>query len=124
MSLYELFTPRESTEIPESGFAPGDITIRSEPETNEKFEQFDGLWLEIPRLSVAGSIIGIYPSAGGWDISWLGDQIGWLNSTASPIWNGIRVLTGHVVDADGNRSIFARLGELKYGDQIIVHLNG
>jgi LPXTG-site transpeptidase (sortase) family protein len=124
LSLYELFMPVESTEMPESGFAPGVITVRSEPEADEKFEQFDGLWLEIPGLNVAERIVGVYPSADGWDISWLGDQIGWLNSTAFPTWNGNSVLTGHVVDADGQPSVFARLGELKYGDQIIVHMDG
>jgi LPXTG-site transpeptidase (sortase) family protein len=124
LSLYELFTPIESAEMPESGFAPGVITIRPEPAENAKFEALDGLKLEIPRLNVSESIVGVYPSETGWDISWLGDQIGWLNSTAFPTWNGNSVLTGHVADADGQPSVFARLGELKYGDQIIVYLNG
>ncbi len=124
LSLYELFVPQESTEMPESGFAPGVVTARPEPSKDAKFEQLDGLWLEIPKLNVAESIVGVYPSKDGWDISWLGDQVGWLNSTAFPTWNGNSVLTGHVVDADGLPSVFARLGELKYGDQIIVHLNG
>lgn len=104
--------------------APGVISVRSEPEANSKYKQFDGLWLEIPSLNVAESIVGVYPTKDGWDISWLGDQIGWLNSTAFPTWNGNSVLTGHVVDADGQPGVFANLGELKYGDQIIVHMNG
>jgi len=34
------------------------------------------------------------------------------------------VLTGHVTDAQGGPGPFAHLGELRYGDTIVVHLAG
>jgi LPXTG-site transpeptidase (sortase) family protein len=68
--------------------------------------------------------VGVSPTQSGWDITWLGHQIGWLNTTAYPTWQGNSVLTGHAVDADGLPSVFADLGNLKYGDQVIVHLDG
>jgi LPXTG-site transpeptidase (sortase) family protein len=54
----------------------------------------------------------------------LQNQVGWLNGTAYPTWNGNSVLTGHVVNADGKPSIFYRLKSLGVGEYILVYNNG
>jgi len=82
------------------------------------------LWLEIPSLMVQIPIVGVPQVNGEWDVSWLGNQAGWLNGTAFPTWAGNSVLTGHVVDANGNAGPFTGLNGLHWGDQIIVHAWG
>jgi LPXTG-site transpeptidase (sortase) family protein len=57
-----------------------------------------------------------------WDVTWLGNDIGWLNGTAFPTWEGNAVITGHVYNANGLPGIFADIKDLRYGDEIIVHL--
>jgi LPXTG-site transpeptidase (sortase) family protein len=61
---------------------------------------------------------------GKWDVSWLGNDAGWLHGTAFPTWAGNSVITGHVFDANGKPGLFADLTKLKYGDQIILHAFG
>jgi large repetitive protein len=57
---------------------------------------------------------------GEWDVRWLGNQLGWLEGSAFPGNAGNSVLAGHVVDANGKPGVFSRLGELKWGDQVVV----
>jgi len=59
-----------------------------------------------------------------WDLSWLGNQAGWLDGTAFPSWQGNSVLTGHVTLSNGKSGPFVNLGSLKWGDRIIVHAYG
>ena len=124
LSIFDLFVNEVVDVMPASGFAPGMLTARQLPSSSPSFEQFSGLRMEIPGLNVSENIVGVSPTQSGWDITWLGHQIGWLNTTAYPTWQGNSVLTGHAVDADGLPSVFADLGNLKYGDQVIVHLDG
>ncbi len=108
--------------IPVTGFAPGRVTkvdISSQPTyagTN--------LILEIPVLKVNTSIVGVESKKGSWDVSWLQNQIGWLNGTAYPTWSGNSLLTGHVVNADGKPGVFARLKSLGLGEYIFVYSAG
>lgn len=69
-------------------------------------------------------IVGVPQANGEWDVSWLGNQAGWLNGTAFPTWVGNSVLTGHVYDANGNPGPFVQLKELTWGDKIIIHAWG
>ncbi len=57
-----------------------------------------------------------------WDLTWLGDQAGYLNGTAYPTHTGNSVLTGHVYLPSGLPGQFAHLENLSYGDEIIIHL--
>lgn len=108
--------------LPDTGFAPGRVTIL--PDQTVAYMESD-LWLEIPRLGVQMDIVGVPLSEDGiWEVSWLGDDAGWLNGTAYPTWNGNSVLTGHVVDANGNAGPFRYLNTLWYGDEIIIHAGG
>jgi LPXTG-site transpeptidase (sortase) family protein len=54
-------------------------------------------------------------------VAWLGNQAGWLEGSAFPSWNGNSVLTGHVYLSNGKPGPFAKLHELKTGDQIFIH---
>ena len=80
------------------------------------------LWLEIPKLSEKMNIVGVPQAADGrWDVSWLGDDAGWLNGSTYPTWDGNSVLTGHVYDAFGKPGPFVALNTLWWGDQVIIH---
>lgn len=49
---------------------------------------------------------------------------GYLAGTAYPTHAGNSGITAHAYLADGTPGPFVNLGQLKYGDQIIVHLDG
>jgi LPXTG-site transpeptidase (sortase) family protein len=68
--------------------------------------------------------VGVPKKNGTWNVSWLGNQAGWLAGTAFPSWSGNSVLTGHVYNSNGLPGPFVNLNKLKYGDQIIIHAYG
>ena len=117
-------SPNTSTrkELPDSGFAPDIQTILPVQPDRLAYADSD-MWLEIPRLGVREQVLGV-PESLGWDISWLGDAIGYLEGTAFPTWNGNSVLTGHVTTSSGRPGPFAELDSLKWGDQVIIHAWG
>ncbi|MGD0750899.1 MAG: S8 family serine peptidase [Anaerolineales bacterium] len=118
--------------LPATGFSPDRITILPEQSAVKDYTVFStgmktdlgDLWLEIPRLGVEIPIVGVPLFDNGWDVSWLGDQAGWLNGTAFPTHAGNSVLAAHVYDASGQPGPFVHLGSLVWGDQIIVHAFG
>ena len=83
-----------------------------------------GLTLSIPNLGVQTAIVSVPRSEQSWDVSWLGEQIGYLGGTAFPTWAGNSVLTGHATNANGQDGPFARLGSLGWGDQIVIRAFG
>ena len=108
--------------IPVTGFAPGMMT---------KLDTFSrpaydatSLTMEVPVLKVSTSIVGVESKQGRWDVSWLQDQVGWLNGTAYPTWKGNSVITGHVVNADGKPGVFSKLKSLGVGEYIFVYSAG
>lgn len=105
--------------IPLTGFAPGQISAL--PKQTTAYADLGNLWLEIPALGIKASIVGVPQTADGWDVSWLGNEIGWLNGTAWPSWNGNAVLTAHVYNADGLAGPFVDLSSLKWGDTVLLH---
>jgi LPXTG-site transpeptidase (sortase) family protein len=82
------------------------------------------LWLEIPSLGVKTSIVGVPATSDGWDLTWLGNQIGYMYGTSYPTWNGNTGLTGHVYLADGTPGPFVNLRTMVWGQQVIVHMGG
>ena len=109
--------------LPATGFAPNVVSeVPSQPQ--EKNYAATDLILEIPRLGVKMSIVGVPLTKDGWDVSWLGKQAGWLEGSAFPSWNGNSVLTGHVYDSNGLPGPFVKLNTLRYGDKIVVHAYG
>jgi LPXTG-site transpeptidase (sortase) family protein len=109
----------EPASLPGTGFAPDRVTDL--PRQTINYSDLGDFWLEIPRLGVRMSIVGVPETGNTWDVSWLGSQAGWLNGTAYPTTAGNSVLTGHVYDALGQPGPFVHLNGLWYGDQIIVH---
>ena len=80
--------------------------------------------IEIPSLDVKISIVGVPKTSAGWDVTWLDRQAGWIDGSAYPTWSGNSVITAHVWDALNRPGPFARLKELKYGDQVKIHAFG
>jgi len=114
---------RSASSLPATGFAPGRITRLPIQPVEKAYSQSD-LWLEIPRLGVKMDIVGVPQVDGEWDVSWLGNQAGWLEGSAFPTWEGNSVITGHVWNANNTAGLFRYIGSLKWGDQVIVHAWG
>lgn len=117
---FEVFTP---TVLPSTGFAPGQATMLAAQPLEKAYAVLSELWLEIPRLEVQARILGV-PLNGGWDVSWLGENVGWLEGTAFPTLKGNSALTGHVWGAVNQPGPFAALNTLWFGDKVIIHAWG
>ncbi len=57
-------------------------------------------------------------------MTWLADQVGWLEGSAFPSYMGNSVLTAHVYLPSGYPGPFVNLSQLAWDDQIIVHAYG
>ena len=112
------------SDVPETGFAAGRVTLLPRQPESKAFQRYADLWLEIPSLDVETEIVGIPLLEDGWDIRWLWDQAGYLNGTAFPTWSGNSVITGHVFLPSGRAGPFASLRELQFGEEVIVHAWG
>jgi LPXTG-site transpeptidase (sortase) family protein len=108
--------------IPLTGFSPNTVT-RLDSSARPAYDAMS-LTMEIPVIKLKTSIAGVQLKKGGWDVSWLRDQAGWLNGTAYPTWKGNSVLTAHVVNADGKPGVFSRLKYLGVGEYIFVYNSG
>ena len=110
---------------PLTGFAPGQVTLLPVQPEDRDYQDLGDLWLEIPRLKVKIPIVGIPVNKDDlWDLTWLGDQAGYLDGTAYPTHDGNSVITAHVYMSNGLPGPFVNLSTLKWGDQIIIHLAG
>jgi LPXTG-site transpeptidase (sortase) family protein len=109
---------------PQTGFAPDVVTLLPEQPAAKAYADLGDLWLEIPTLKLKTSITGVPLTADGWDVTWLNRQVGWLEGTAYPTWEGNTVLTAHGYTADGEAGPFALLKDLSYGETIVIHLGG
>jgi LPXTG-site transpeptidase (sortase) family protein len=108
--------------IPLTGFAPG-VSTQLDTAVHTAYDA-TSLTIAIPVLKVNTSIVGVEAKQGSWDVSWLQNQVGWLNGTAYPTWKGNSVLTGHVVNADGKAGVFSQLKSLGVGEYIFVYNAG
>ncbi|NPV75141.1 MAG: sortase [Anaerolineae bacterium] len=112
-------------QIPVTGFATGVITQLPAQPLDLAYFDMGGMLLEIPTLGLHLPIVGIPLSASGdWDVTWLGNNAGYLAGTAFPTWPGNTVITAHVWDARNNPGPFARLKELRYGDIVRIRAWG
>jgi LPXTG-site transpeptidase (sortase) family protein len=109
--------------LPSTGFAPGVITSIA-PKPANVYDTSSDLTIEIPALGINTAIVGVPQSGNTWDITWLGDQVGYLDGTAFPTLSGNSVITGHVYEANGLPGPFVNLHTLKWGDQVIIHFAG
>ena len=107
--------------LPDTGFAPGEHTTVSGKNTLTPFSE---LWLEVPQLGVGVDILGVPAAGNSWDVSWLGDNAGWLGGSAFPTYEGNTVLTGHVWSANGYPGPFINIKSLQHGDLVRIHAWG
>lgn len=118
-------SPSVLAALPATGFAPGRVTALASQPAELAYASLGDIWLELPSQNIKSNIVGVPQSAdSSWDVSWLGNDVGWLNGTAFPTWVGNSVVTAHVTNANGLPGPFANLKNLRYGEQIIVHLYG
>lgn len=112
--------------LPNTGFAPNQFTsLPAQPKELMYSAVATGEFsLQVPALGITMPIVGVPETDNGWNISWLGSQAGWLNGTAYPSYPGNSVITGHVYLSNGLPGPFVNLGNLKYGDQVILNLSG
>ena len=126
-------------QLPATGFAPGVVTALEDqrPETmyfdlaiaganvGRTYREVHSTFaLEIPTLNLEMPIVGVPLTGDGWDVTWLGDQAGYLEGTAYPTWAGNTAFTAHVWDANNQPGPFVDLHTLKHGDEIIIHAWG
>ncbi len=116
--------PSADGELPDTGFAPGRTTLLPVQPADRAYTHLEGLTVEIPKLGVELPITGVPQLADGWDVTWLSKHAGYLEGTAFPTWSGNTALTAHVSLADGTPGPFARLDELRWGDEIVVSAFG
>ncbi len=115
-----IFIPSTPAMAPETGFAPNRRTTIPLQPASKIYETYGEMRLEIPALSVDMSVVGITMDPEGWDVTWLGDQAGYLAGTAFPTWIGNSVITGHSTLRSGVDGPFAQLQKLEYGDQVVI----
>jgi len=120
LSLFGLGAPI----MPETGFSPDVHIDVSEAQPETAYYEYGDMQLVIPDLDMELPIVGVPLTARGWDVSWLGDQAGYLYGTAFPTWAGNTAITAHVWDRDNNPGPFVDLHTLQHGDQVEVHTWG
>lgn len=121
---FTVTTTATASSLPDTGFAPNRITSLAPQPANLAYASMSDIWLEIPALNIKTNIVGVPKANNTWDVSWLGNDTGWLNGTAFPSWEGNSVLTAHVTNSNGLPGPFANIKNLKYGNQIIIHIYG
>jgi len=110
--------------LPSTGFPMGQVTQLAPQPAAKTYQSYSDLILNIPSLGIKTSIVGVPQTSDGWDVSWLGNSVGWLEGSAFPTWPGNTVLTGHIWNADNTPGIFAGIKNLKYGDRFSIQAYG
>ncbi len=110
--------------IPVTGFAPSQASFLPVQPLNLSYAPYSGLIIEIPSLGVKVDIVGVPNVNDGWDVTWLGNNAGYLSGSAFPTTRGNSVITAHVWNANNTAGTFFNLKSLKYGDKILIHAWG
>lgn len=113
----------QAEELPQTGFAPGKLTALPSQPLDLAYDP-TYVTLSIPDLNVTASVTTVPFRNGAWDVTWLGNQVGYLEGSAYPTWNGNTVLTAHNTTAYDEPGLFADLSQLRYGDQIVIYAYG
>ena len=120
LSLFGLGVPM----IPDTGFPPGVVIALKDQPAKQVYAEMSDFRLEIPALHLELPIVGVPLTARGWDVSWLGDQAGYLEGTAYPTWEGNTAITAHVWDRQNNPGPFIDLHTLRHGDKVQIQAWG
>jgi LPXTG-site transpeptidase (sortase) family protein len=116
----------EPAALPRTGFAPGRTTpLAALGGSARLYTPFQNrLRIEIPKIRVNTEIVGIPMEKGQGDVSWLWDQVGYLEGTASPTLSGNTGLSAHAHLPSGETSAFSNLNQLTWGDEIRILFEG
>jgi LPXTG-site transpeptidase (sortase) family protein len=115
--------PGGGFQIPVTGFTPGVVTeLSGQPAV--PYADNMAVTLEIPKMNLKMSIVGVPLIGGNWKVDWLTGVGGWLQGTAFPGLSGNSVITSHVVTRYGSDGPFARLNTLSVGDNIYIRSFG
>lgn len=84
--------------------------------------------LAIPSLGIEQTIVTVPIQDGEWNVSALGEQVGWLEGTGRvPATAGAPVLVGHMTYPDANllaQGAFAYLQEIRLGAEVVYEVDG
>ncbi len=122
-SATALVTIPANSMLPPTGFAPGRVTVLPLGARAGNSPK-SAMMIEIPALGLDTEVVGVPEAGNSWDISWLGNDVGYLEGTAFPTWNGNSILTGHVYGASGLPGPFVNLKSLKWSDAVIIDFDG
>jgi uncharacterized repeat protein (TIGR01451 family) len=88
-SAYVSIITRSSSrrKLPDTGFAKDSQTVLPIQPSDLAYASTD-VMLEVPGLGVKIPIVGVPKKNGTWNVSWLGNQAGWLEGSAFPSWSG------------------------------------
>jgi LPXTG-site transpeptidase (sortase) family protein len=109
---------------PATGFAPAVTTTIPPQPADSLYSDLGDLWIELPTRGIQTGITGVPLKSNSWDLTWLNHQVGWLEGTAFPTWDGNTVLTAHNYAPDGTAGPFAGIKDLKYDEPVIIHNHG
>ncbi len=101
--------------LPETGFTPGALTEVPFALSESQYDLSAGIQMSIPELGISRAVIGIPASGNGWNLSWLGNDLGYLAGTAYPTWPGNTVITGHAYNNFGQPGPLYNLASLRWG---------
>lgn len=119
-----LLSDLANANLPSSGFTPLRMSAVPQQPDKLRYQDYASLELEIPALNLSAPILGVPFAENQWDVSWLTNQVGYLQGTAFPGRVGNSLLSAHVFSANGKPGPFYRLSDLTWGDKIILHAWG
>jgi LPXTG-site transpeptidase (sortase) family protein len=114
----------ESVNLPQTGFAHNDGSVFDLMKPTDVIYSHTDFLLSIPKLDLEMVIVGVSKSGMEWDVTWLGNDAGYLYESAYPTTEGNTVLVGHVWDNLNQAGPFAELKNLGYGDEILIETVG
>lgn len=111
-------------DLPSTGFTPGVVTALEDQPASKVYSVIHDFRLLIPKLGLDLPVVGIPLIENTWDVTWLGEQAGYLEGTAFPTWAGNTALTAHVWDANNQPGPFVDLHTLQHGDRVEIQAFG
>ena len=110
--------------IPVTGFAPNQVTPLPVQPADKAYKSLGELRIEIPTLGINFPIVGAAITKNGWDLTWLQNNVAYLEGSAYPTLEGNTVLMAHATDANNNLGPFSDIKGMQSGQKIYLHSNG
>jgi len=114
----------EVEDLPGTGIPPGVLSANEGLPASMAYTALDEIRLVVPKLKLDLPVVGVPLMRNSWNVTWLGEQAGYLDGTAFPTWVGNTAITAHVWNADNTPGPFAKLKDLQHGDQFSLHAFG